>query len=131
MYSSVMYCCLKLGLFKVRLTTFVHLRFTLLHVVTLHFCTFPVLTVFKKSNVSTGNTQANIDVSLAKRHNNAGCTSPQHVISFENEFNLVKPTGHYMNNQFNIQQLYALPHTAVFMCFVFVLDQQRLAPHTA
>jgi len=33
--------------------------------------------------------------------------------------NLLKPTGHVMHQQFNIQQLYALPHT-VFMCFVFI-----------
>ena len=34
-------------------------------------------------------------------------------------FNLLKPTGHVMHQQFNIQQLYALPHT-VFICFVFI-----------
>jgi len=34
-------------------------------------------------------------------------------------FNLPKPTGHVMHHPFNIQQLYALPHT-VFMCFVFI-----------
>ena len=39
MYGSVLYC-LKLGLLKVRLTAFVHLRFTLHHVVTLHISTF-------------------------------------------------------------------------------------------
>ena len=33
--------------------------------------------------------------------------------------NLLKPTGHVMHHQFNIQQLYALPY-AVFMCFVFI-----------
>jgi len=33
--------------------------------------------------------------------------------------NLLKPTVHVMHHQFNIQQLYALPHT-VFMCFVFI-----------
>jgi len=31
----------------------------------------------------------------------------------------LKPTGHVMHHQFNIQQLYVLPHT-VFMCFVFI-----------
>ena len=29
-------------------------------------------------------------------------------------------TGHYMYRQFNIQQFYVLPHTAVFMCFVWI-----------
>ena len=37
-------------------------------------------------------------------------------------FNPLKPTGHVMQQQFNIQQLYALPHT-VFMCFVFIWEQ--------
>ena len=36
--------------------------------------------------------------------------------------NVLKPTGHVMHQQFNIQQLYALPHT-VFMCFVFISEQ--------
>ena len=35
-------------------------------------------------------------------------------------FNLRIPTGHVMHQQFNIQQLYALPHT-VFMCFCVYL----------
>jgi len=35
----------------------------------------------------------------------------------------VKPTGHVMHQQFNIQQLYVLPHT-VFMCFVFIWEQR-------
>jgi len=37
----------------------------------------------------------------------------------ENLFNYLKPTGYVMHQQFNIQQLYALPHT-VLMCFVFI-----------
>ena len=36
--------------------------------------------------------------------------------------NLLKPTGHVLNQQFNIQQLYALAHT-VLMCFVFISEQ--------
>ena len=36
--------------------------------------------------------------------------------------NVLKPTGHVMHQQFDIQQLYALPHT-VFMCFVFIREQ--------
>ena len=34
----------------------------------------------------------------------------------------IRPTCHVMHQQFNIQQLYALPHT-VFMCFVFIWEQ--------
>jgi hypothetical protein len=33
--------------------------------------------------------------------------------------NLLKPASYFMHQQFNIQQLYVLPHT-VFMCFVFI-----------
>ena len=36
--------------------------------------------------------------------------------------NLLEATGYVMHQQFNIQQLYALPHT-VFMCFVFIWEQ--------
>jgi hypothetical protein len=36
--------------------------------------------------------------------------------------NLLKPTGYVMHQQFNIQQLYVLPHT-VLMCFVFIWEQ--------
>ena len=36
-------------------------------------------------------------------------------------FNLLKPTGHVMHQQFNSQQLYALP--TLFMCFVFIWEQ--------
>jgi len=32
--------------------------------------------------------------------------------------NLLKPTGHVMHRQFNIQQLYALP--TLYLCFVFI-----------
>ena len=35
----------------------------------------------------------------------------------------LKPSGHYMYRQFNIQQFYVLPHTAVFMCFVWISEQ--------
>ena len=32
--------------------------------------------------------------------------------------NLLKPTGHVMHQQFNIQQLYALP--TLYLCFVYI-----------
>jgi len=37
-------------------------------------------------------------------------------------FNLLKPTGHVMLHQFNIQQLLRSANT-VFMCFVFICEQ--------
>ena len=36
--------------------------------------------------------------------------------------NLLKPTGHVMHQQFNIQQLLCSAHT-VFMCFVIIWEQ--------
>jgi len=41
------------------------------------------------------------------------------VLYWAQYINLLKPTGHVMHQQFNIQQLYALPRT-IFMCFVFI-----------
>ena len=35
--------------------------------------------------------------------------------------NLLKPTGHVMHHQFNIQQLYALP--TLYLCFVCIWEQ--------
>jgi len=42
----------------------------------------------------------------------------------------MKPTGHYMYNQFNIQQLYVLP--TLYLCALFLpQNKQRLVPLTA
>ena len=44
--------------------------------------------------------------------------------------NLLKPTGHAMHRQFNIQQLYVLP--ALYLCVLYLSEnKQRLAPLTA
>ena len=44
--------------------------------------------------------------------------------------NLVKPTGHVMHQQFNIQQLYALP--TLYLCVLYLSEnKQRLVPLTA
>ena len=45
-------------------------------------------------------------------------------------FNLSKPTGHVMHQQFNIQQLYALP--TLYLCVLYLFEnKQRLVPLTA
>jgi hypothetical protein len=45
-------------------------------------------------------------------------------------FNLLKPTGHVMHQQFNIQQLYVLP--TLFLCVLYLSEnKQRLVPLTA
>ena len=44
--------------------------------------------------------------------------------------NHLKPTGHVMNHQFNIQQLYALP--TLYLCVLYLSEnKQRLVPLTA
>ena len=44
--------------------------------------------------------------------------------------NLLRPTGHVMHHQFNIQQLYALP--TLYLCVLYLSEnKQRLVPLTA
>ena len=46
------------------------------------------------------------------------------------EVNLLKPTGHVMHHQFNIQQLYVLP--TLYLCVLYLSEnKQRLVPLTA
>ena len=48
----------------------------------------------------------------------------------KNHFNLLKPTGHVMHQQFNIQQLYALP--TLYLCVLYLSEnKQRLVSLTA
>ena len=53
------------------------------------------------------------------------------VSTFGHRFNLLKPTGHVMHHQqFNIQQLYALPK--LYLCVLYLSEnKQRLVPLTA
>jgi hypothetical protein len=45
-------------------------------------------------------------------------------------FNLLKPTGYVINQQFNIQQLYVLP--TLYLCVLYLSEnKQRLVPLTA
>ena len=44
--------------------------------------------------------------------------------------NLLKPTGHVMHQQFNIQQLYVLP--TLYLCVLYLSEnKQRFVPLTA
>jgi hypothetical protein len=46
------------------------------------------------------------------------------------KINLLKPTGHVMHQQFNIQQLYVLP--TLYLCVLYLSEnKQRLVPLTA
>ena len=45
-------------------------------------------------------------------------------------FNLLKPTGHVIHQQFNIQQLYVL--LTLYLCVLYLSEnKQRLVPLTA
>ena len=45
-------------------------------------------------------------------------------------FTHLKPTGHVMHHQFNIQQMYALP--TLYLCVLYLSEnKQRLVPLTA
>jgi len=44
-------------------------------------------------------------------------------MGFNSAFKGLKPTGHVMHQQFNIQQLYVRSAHTVFMCFVFIWEQ--------
>ena len=47
-----------------------------------------------------------------------------------NHINFLKPTGHVMQQQFNIQQLYVLP--TLYLCVLCLSEnKQRLVPLTA
>jgi hypothetical protein len=53
-----------------------------------------------------------------------------YVLSYHCLFNLLKPTGHVMHQQFNIQQLYVLP--TLYSCVLYLSEnKQRLVPLTA
>ena len=46
------------------------------------------------------------------------------------KINILKPTGYVMHEQFNIQQLYALP--TLYLCVLYLSEnKQRLVPLTA
>ena len=49
---------------------------------------------------------------------------------YPNDINHLKPTGHVMHHQFNIQQLYVLP--TLCLCVLYLSEnKQRLVPLTA
>jgi len=63
-------------------------------------------------------------------HNEANCHFSTFANAPKKAFNLIKPTGHVMHQQFNIQQLYALP--TLYLCVLYLSEnKQRLVPLTA
>ena len=69
-------------------------------------------------------TTLSVSQSLKKTEHNLTHRYSQAVI------NLLKPTGHVMHQQFNIQQLYAL--STLYLCVLYLSEnKQRLVPLTA
>ena len=55
---------------------------------------------------------------------------PRKQVQLNSVFNLLKPTGYVMHQQFNIQQLYVLP--TLYLCVLYLSEnKQRLVPLTA
>jgi hypothetical protein len=51
-------------------------------------------------------------------------------LNLDTIFNLLKPAGHVMHQQFNIQQLYVL--LTLYLCVLYLSEnKQRLVPLTA
>ena len=62
------------------------------------------------------------------------CMKTNHALFYnpnnESLINLLKSTGHVMHQQFNIQQLYALP--TLYLCVLYLSEnKQQLVPLTA
>jgi hypothetical protein len=58
------------------------------------------------------------------------CRLKQDLLRNLSIFNLLKPTGHVMHQQFNIQQLYALP--TLYLCVLYLSqNKQLIVPLTA
>ena len=52
------------------------------------------------------------------------------MVNTNPNINLLKPTGHVMHQQFNIQQLYIL--RTLYLCVLYLCkNKQRLVPLTA
>ena len=80
-------------------------------------------------SLSVGNT-SNLTRRYKHPHNSPEC--PVHIINYFAPLclNLLKPTGHVMHQQFNIQQMYVLP--TLYLCVLYLSEnKQQLVPLTA
>ena len=67
---------------------------------------------------------------LAFKHSNNCDFNYQELKTPNSVVNLLKPTGHVMHQQFNIQQLCVLP--TLYLCVLYLSEnKQRLVPLTA
>jgi hypothetical protein len=71
-------------------------------------------------------------ISVSRHSIGALCSdhNPPRLSHVHGMSNLLKPTGHVMHQQFNIQQLYAL--STLYLCVLYLSEnKQRLVPLTA
>jgi hypothetical protein len=68
-------------------------------------------------------------IHFAERRNLVSACVPSHFKRSLIIVNLLKPTGHLMHQQFNIQQLYTLP--TLYLCVLYLFENnQQLVPLT-
>ena len=78
------------------------------------------------SEIPQGGDQHNRDIIRSATHR----TQTSNDVRYKYSFNLFKPTGHVMHQQFNIQQLYVLP--TLYLCVLYLSEnKQRHVPLTA
>ena len=80
----------------------------------------------------TGSVTANVFTSFASKRDLLGTKwyNEEYEENKYSHFNLLKPTGHVMHQQFNIQQFYVLP--TLYLCVLYLSEnKQRLVSLTA
>ena len=97
--------------------------------------------LFRKNIVAQSLTIVQISTTIPSCHNSGisvlmkvvrivSNTSYRVIFTCLTYFNLLKPTGYVMHQQFNIQQLYVLP--TLYLCVLYLSEnKQRLVPLTA
>ena len=69
-------------------------------------------------------------INRVKRPLGSGFEPESSASCMDKEVNFLKPTGYVMHQQFNIQQLYALP--TLYLCVLYLSEnKQRLVPLTS
>jgi hypothetical protein len=86
--------------------------------------------MFRLIGSSSGQIQNTVLVYSVSAHIMGSHTVYKIVLTLKIMFNLLQTTGHVMNHQFNIQQLYTLP--TLCLCVLYLSEnKQRLVPLTA
>ena len=90
---------------------------------------FKILTWFSSTRLPVRFLRSVIENQLMSAHSYIAYCLWYFVCHTVTQFNLLKPTGHVMHQQFNIQQLYVLP--TLYLCVLYLSEnKQRLVPLT-